>query len=49
MVRNVHAYVLDPRLVAVIVEELPTANERLRQQLAAFANVLETIAEAAED
>jgi hypothetical protein len=48
VVRNVYAYVLDPRLVAVLVEDLPEANERLREQLAAFADGLETIAAAAE-
>ena len=40
---------MDPGLVAVLVEDLPAANERLRAQLAAFANVLEAISEAAED
>jgi hypothetical protein len=49
VVRNVYAYVLDPRLVAVLVEDLPEANERLRVQLAAFADVLEAIAAAADD
>jgi len=49
VVRNVYAYVLDPRLVAVLVEDLPAANERLRAQLAAFADVLEAIAAAADD
>ena len=49
VVRNVYAYVLDPRLVAVLVEDLPQASERLRAQLAAFADVLEAIAKAADD
>lgn len=49
VVRNVYAYVLDPRLVAVLVEDLPEANERLRAQLAAFADALEAIAEAVDD
>ena len=49
VVRNVYAYVLDPRLVAVLVKDLPEANERLRAQLAAFADVLEAIAAAADD
>jgi len=49
VVRNVYAYVLDPRLVAVLVEDLPQASDNLRAQLAAFADVLESIAEAAED
>jgi hypothetical protein len=49
VVRNVYAYVLDPRLVAVLVEDLPQASEHLRAQLAAFADVLEAIAEAADD
>jgi hypothetical protein len=46
--RNLYAYVLGPRLVAVLVKDLPEANERLREQLAAFADALETIVEAAE-
>ncbi|MHB0981631.1 MAG: ribonuclease toxin HepT-like protein [Thermoleophilia bacterium] len=49
VVRNVYAYVLDPRLVAVLVEDLPETNERLRTQLAVFADALETIAEAVDD
>jgi len=49
VVRNVYAYALDPRLVAVLVEDLPEANERLRVQLATFADVLEAIAAAADD
>ena len=49
VVRNVYAYVLDPRLVAVLVEDLPQASEDLRAQLATFADVLEAIAGAADD
>ncbi len=49
VVRNVYAYVLDPRLVAVLVDDLPQASERLRAQLAAFADALEAIAAAADD
>ena len=49
VVRNVYAYVLDPRLVAVLIEDLPEASERLRAQLAAFADVLEAIAAASDD
>jgi len=49
VVRNVYAYVLDPRLVAVLVEDLPQASEDLRAQLATFADVLEVIAGAADD
>ncbi len=49
VVRNVYAYVLDPRLVAVLIEDLPETNQRLRTELAVFADALETIAEAADD
>ncbi|MBU2604029.1 MAG: hypothetical protein KKA32_18005 [Actinobacteria bacterium] len=49
VVRNVYAYVLDPRLVAVLVEDLPETNERLRTEFAVFADALEAIAEAAGD
>jgi hypothetical protein len=49
IVRNVYAYVLDPRLLSVLVEDLPVANERLSAQLAAFADALEAIAAAADD
>jgi hypothetical protein len=47
VVRNVYAYILDPRLVAVLVEDLPDTGERVRVQLEAFADALEAIAEAA--
>lgn len=40
---------LDPRLVAVLVEDLPDTAERVRGQLVAFADALEAIAEAADD
>ncbi len=49
VVRNVYAYVLDPRLVAVLIDDLPEASESVRVQLAVFADVLETIAAAADD
>jgi hypothetical protein len=49
VVRNVYAYVLDPRLVALLIEDLPEADERLSTELAAFADAIEAIAEAAED
>ncbi len=49
VVRNVYACVLDPRLVAVLVDDLPETSERVRMQLAAFADALEAIAEAAGD
>jgi hypothetical protein len=45
----VYAYVLDPRLVALLVADLPAADERLSTELAAFADALEAIAKAAED
>lgn len=49
VVRNIYAYVLDPRLVAVLVEDLPEANQQVGAQLAAFAAALESIAKAAGD
>ena len=49
VVRNVYAYVLDARLVAVLVDDLPETSERVRVQLAAFADALEAIAAAAGD
>jgi len=49
VVRNVYAYVLDPRLVAVLVDDLPETSDRVRVQLEAFADALEAIAEAAGD
>ncbi len=49
VVRNVYAYVLDPRLVAVLVDDLPETRERVRVQLEAFADALEAIAHAAGD
>jgi len=45
----VYAHVLDPRLVAVLVEDLPETNQRLHTQLTVFADALEAIAEAADD
>jgi hypothetical protein len=47
VVRNVYAYVLDPRLVSVLVDDLPVTIERVRSELAAFADTLDAIAEAA--
>jgi hypothetical protein len=49
VVRNVYAYMLDPRLVAVLIDDLPETGERVHVQLAAFADALEAIAEAAGD
>ena len=49
VVRNVYAYVLDPRLMAVLVDDLPETCECVRVQLAVFADTLEAIAEAAGD
>ena len=48
VVRNAYAYLLDPRLVAVLVDDLPETSERVRLQLAAFADALEAIADAAD-
>ena len=49
VVRNVYAYVLDPRLVALLIDDLPETDELVLAQLAVFADALETIAEAAGD
>jgi hypothetical protein len=49
VVRDVYACVLDLRLVAVLVEDLPEATALVRAQLAAFADVLEAIAATADD
>jgi hypothetical protein len=49
VVRNVYAYVLDSRLVSVLVEDLPSTSERVRTELAAFADSLDAIAKAAGD
>jgi HepT-like protein len=48
-VRNVYAYVLDLRLVAVLVEDLPGTSARVRTELQAFAGSLDTIVTAAGD
>ena len=48
-VRNVYADALDPRMVALLIEDLPEAYERLSTELAAFADTLEAIARAAKD
>lgn len=49
VVRNVYAYVLDPRLVSVLVDDLPVTIERVRSELAAFADTLDAIAKAAAE
>lgn len=49
VVRNVYAYVLDPRLLAVLVADLPETVERVSRQLDDFSDALEAIAEAAGD
>lgn len=49
VVRNVYAYVLDPRLVSVLVEDLPSTSERVFAELEAFADSLDAIANAADD
>jgi hypothetical protein len=49
VVRNVYAYVLDSRLVSVLVEDLPSTSERVRTELEAFADSLDAIAKAAGD
>ena len=49
VVRNVYAYVLDPRLVALLIDDLPETDELVLAQLAVFADALEAIAEAAGD
>ncbi len=49
VVRNVYAYVLDSRLVSVLVEDLPSTSERVRTELEAFADSLDAIARAAGD
>lgn len=49
VVRNVYAYVLDSRLVSVLVEDLPGTSERVRTELEAFADSLDAIAKAAGD
>lgn len=49
VVRNVYAYVLDPRLVSVLVDDLPATSDRVRSELGAFAGTLDAIADAAGD
>jgi hypothetical protein len=49
VVRNVYAYVLDARLVSVLVEDLPGTSERVRAELEAFSDSLDAIAETAGD
>jgi hypothetical protein len=49
VVRNVYAYALDPRMLAVLVDDLPETAARVDAQLEAFAEALEAIAEAAGD
>ena len=43
VVRNVYAYVLDPHRVGELVEALPSTLARLRDELIAFADVLDEI------
>jgi hypothetical protein len=47
VVRNVYAYVLDPRLVAVLIADLPETGERVCAELEVFAVALEAVADAA--
>jgi len=47
VVRNVYAYVLDPRLVAVLIADLPHTAAEVGAQLTAFAAELDAIAQAA--
>lgn len=49
VVGNVYTYVLDPRLVAVLVDDLPATAKLVHAQLADFADLLEAIAAAADD
>ena len=44
VVRNVYAYVLDPRRVGELVDVLPGTFASVRSQLADFADALEAIA-----
>jgi hypothetical protein len=44
VVRNVYAYVLDPRRVAELIHGLPPLLARLQAELTAFADVLDAIA-----
>ena len=45
VVRNVYAYVLDPRRVGELVEGLSPTLTRMRTELAGFADVLDEIAQ----
>ena len=45
VVRNVYAYVLDPRRVGELVEDLSPTLARLRTELTGFADVLDEIAQ----
>ena len=45
VVRNVYAYVLDPRRVGELVEGLPPTLKRLRAELTGFAEALDEIAQ----
>ena len=47
VVRNVYAYVLDARLVAVLIADLPQTAAEVDAQLMSFAAELDAIAEAA--
>jgi hypothetical protein len=44
VVRNVYAYVLDPRRVGELVDDLPATLADVREQLMRFADALEAIA-----
>ncbi len=44
VVRNVYAYVLDPRRVGELVESLPELIARVREELLRLADALEAIA-----
>lgn len=47
VVRNVYAYMLDPKLVGALVDDLPEASRRVHEQLQRFADELDAIAAAA--
>jgi hypothetical protein len=49
VVRNVYAYVLDPRRVGELVEALPALIVRVNEELLRFADALEAIATAADE
>lgn len=45
VVRNVYAFSLDPDLIGVLIQHLPSAMETVSQELGAFADFLEQVAE----